>query len=86
MALLIDNYRALLKGHEYFKAWEDELCVLGEAKYFSTRCLRVEFWGCCQGNAHGCKWQGFFCNSLFNLKVLRPICCVSLTVLALGLY
>lgn len=28
----------------------------------------------------------FFCNSLFNLKVLRPICCVSLTVLALGLY
>lgn len=24
--------------------------------------------------------------SLFNLKVLCPICCVSLTVLALGLY
>lgn len=28
----------------------------------------------------------FFKLSLFNLKVLCPICCISLTVLAFGLY
>lgn len=54
MALLIDNYRALLKGHEYFKAWEDELCLcVGGGEIF----LHALFEGGVLGLLSGkCSW------------------------------